>query len=91
MILPDSLIDAEATAAAARMKQEDLARLHGYWVCGNAIIDACLKKAVAADPADAPIGLSTEEVDVWHRAQAEAYSHAIEMMGVPDGANATEG
>jgi hypothetical protein len=50
---------------------------------GAGVIERCLAKAAAADPADAPIPLVGEEAALWHQAQAEAYRHALEMMGPP--------
>lgn len=54
-----------------------------YWKQGHTIIEACLKKAVAADPSDAPIPLTGDAAALWHRAQAAAYLHAIEMLSYP--------
>jgi len=47
----------------------------------RSILERCLEKALAADPADAPFGLSAVEAGLWHRAQANAYQHALEMLG----------
>ncbi len=55
-----------------------------YWKQGADIIEACLAKAVAADPRDAPIPLDADQSALWHRAQAEAYRHCLEMMGPVD-------
>jgi hypothetical protein len=52
-----------------------------YWKQGADIIEACLAKAVAADPREAPIPLDATQAALWHRAQAEAYRHCLEMMG----------
>lgn len=54
-----------------------------YWAQGTALILDCQGKAQKADPADAPIGLTPEQAALWHRAQAEAYRHALEMMAPP--------
>lgn len=54
-----------------------------YWKAGTRIIEKCLAKATKADPQDAPVGLVEHDADVWFRAQASAYQHALEMMGFP--------
>lgn len=54
-----------------------------YWRDGTALIEACLAKAVRGDPSDVPMPLVGDEAKLWHQAQAEAYRHALEMMGVP--------
>lgn len=46
----------------------------------RSILERSLEKALAADPADAPFGLSAEEAGLWHMAQASAYQHALEML-----------
>jgi hypothetical protein len=60
-----------------------------YCAQGAKIIEAALAKAQRADPTDAPFGLFGEEAALWHRAQAEAYQHALEMMA-PASADPTE-
>ncbi|MBY3543640.1 hypothetical protein HFN71_28565 [Rhizobium laguerreae] len=55
-----------------------------YWRRGTDRINDCLKKAVKADPLDAPTPLVGTEAKQWHSFQAEAYRHALEMMGVPE-------
>jgi len=52
-----------------------------YWKEGTAIIEACLSKAIRADPGDVPFPLIGEEAKLWHQAQKVAYQHALEMMG----------
>lgn len=54
-----------------------------YWSAGTEIIERCLQKAVEADPLNVPMPLVGDEALLWHRAQMEAYRHALEMMGVP--------
>lgn len=54
-----------------------------YWTDGANIIKQCLAKAVRAEHADAPFPMDAEQAALWHRAQAEAYRHALEMMGPP--------
>lgn len=54
-----------------------------YWGEGTVLIEECLAKATRADPGDVPFPLVGEEAVLWHRAQAAAYQHAIEMMGRP--------
>ncbi|MER8924317.1 hypothetical protein [Mesorhizobium sp. M0859] len=53
------------------------------WRDGAALIEACFAKAQNADPQDAPFPLVGAEAQLWQRAQAEAYGHALDMMGVP--------
>jgi hypothetical protein len=62
-----------------------LDQVNTYWREGTALIEACLAKAIRADVNDAPIPLIGAEAKAWHYAQAEAYRHALEMMGVPEG------
>lgn len=45
------------------------------------ILERALAVAVRADPSDAPFGLDPEQAALWHRAQVEAYRHALEMLG----------
>lgn len=61
-----------------------------YCAQGAQIIEAALAKALKADPADAPMPLTGEDAALWHRAQASAYQHALEMMAPAD-ADITEG
>ncbi len=49
----------------------------------HSILERNLEKALVANPADAPFGLSVEEALLWHMAQASAYQHALEMLGSP--------
>lgn len=55
-----------------------------YWLDGTRLIEACLAKAEKAEFEDAPFPLDPEQAALWHRAQLEAYRHALEMMGVPE-------
>lgn len=55
-----------------------------YWQRGHEIIEKRLATAARADWQDAPFPLNEEQAALWHRAQAEAYRDALEMMGVPD-------
>lgn len=67
--------------------------LETYWRQGAQIVQACLDKADrCASHAhqaflEAPIGLTAEQAQLWHRAQAEAYRHALEMMAPPEEAS----
>lgn len=54
-----------------------------YWKKGTDIIEECLRIAERGEWEDAPFPLGPGEARLWHRAQAEAYRHALEMMGVP--------
>lgn len=54
-----------------------------YWVDGSAIIEKCLTRATDAAHEDAPFGMGDADARIWHEAQANAYQHALEMMGVP--------
>jgi hypothetical protein len=54
-----------------------------YWSEGTRLIEECLAKAKLADPDDAPFPMTGDEAQLWHRAQAAAYRHALEMMGRP--------
>lgn len=62
-----------------------------YWREGAAIVEACLTKALKADPSDAPFPLAGREAAIWHEAQASAYQHALEMMGPPTEGRTTTG
>lgn len=44
------------------------------------ILEEKLATALKADPADAPFGLDADAAEIWHRAQASAYQHALEML-----------
>lgn len=55
-----------------------------YWKRGTDLINDCLKKAARAEHGDAPFPLGADDAKFWHNAQAEAYRHALEMMGVPE-------
>ena len=55
-----------------------------YWKRGHEIIELRLAKAAIANHVDAPFPFDKEEAALWHRAQAEAYLDALEMMGVPE-------
>lgn len=55
-----------------------------YWRRGHERIEACLAEAMKADPLDAPIPLVGVEAKRWHSYRAEAFRHALEMMGVPE-------
>lgn len=54
-----------------------------YWEQGSRIIEGCLAQALQANLADTPIDLAPEQHTTWHRARAEAFQHALEMMGHP--------
>lgn len=54
-----------------------------YWRAGTKIIEECLANAIKADPGDVPFPLVGAEAKLWHQAQAVAYQHALEMMGMP--------
>lgn len=54
-----------------------------YWKEGTSIIEKCLDRAIKANPSDAPFPLFGEEAKIYHEAQANAYRHALEMMGFP--------
>lgn len=54
-----------------------------YWREGTRLIEEKLARAARADFADAPFGSSPHEAALWHKAQAEAFRHALEMMGIP--------
>lgn len=58
--------------------------LAAYWKSGEAVIEACLAKALKADHADAPFPFDEQQAALWHQAQAAAYQHALEMMGYPE-------
>lgn len=51
---------------------------------GADAIEQCIRKAERADPADVPF-LGAEYAAIWHRAQAEAYRHALDLMEPPAG------
>ena len=55
-----------------------------YWRQGEAIVEAALAKAVAADPLDAPMPLLGREAEIYHQGRADAFRHALEMMGYPE-------
>ena len=57
-----------------------------YWQRGTDLINKCLVEAAKADPQDAPIPLVGIEAKRWHAYRAEAFRHALEMMGVPEAA-----
>lgn len=61
----------------------DIGTVSPCWRKGTEIIERCLKKVAAACPSDAPFPLVGDEARLWHQAQAEAYRHALEMMGAP--------
>lgn len=67
----------------ARAEVEALRAQIRYWKRGTDLINECLKKAAKADPLDAPMPLIGIEASRWHSYQAEAYRHALEMMGLP--------
>jgi hypothetical protein len=46
---------------------------------GLEIVENSLKEASAANPASAPFPLVGEEANLWRRATASAYLHAVEM------------
>jgi hypothetical protein len=49
---------------------------------GIDIIEKCLAKAVKAEHEDAPFPLDEAQAKLWHRAQMEAFRHALEMISV---------
>ena len=55
-----------------------------YWIDGTKLIEKCLATAVESKWENAPFPLDEEQAALWHRAQLEAYRHALEMMGVPE-------
>ena len=54
-----------------------------YWEQGTRIIEGCLAQALQAKLADTPMDLAPEQHATWHRARAEAFQHALEIMGHP--------
>ena len=54
-----------------------------YWLIGTAAIESKLNEALRADPNDAPFGMDPENAKIWHATRAQAYQHALEMMGIP--------
>lgn len=58
--------------------------LFAYWKRGQEVIEKAMKVAYRGDWQDAPMPLIGDEARLWLRAQAEAYQHALEMMGVPE-------
>ena len=66
------------------MTQPTTATLLAYHAQGARIIEACLAKAAKGDPRDAPMPLTGADAALWHRAQVEAYRHALDMMGPLD-------
>lgn len=55
-----------------------------YWKRGTNVIKDCLAESVRADVMDAPIPLVGIEAKRWHAYRAEAFRHALEMMGYPE-------
>lgn len=55
-----------------------------YWTLGAQLVEGCLARAVRGDHADAPFPLDEAQAKLWHRAQAEAFRHALEMMAPPE-------
>jgi hypothetical protein len=49
---------------------------------GIKIVEECLAKAVEAKHEDAPFPLDEAQAKLWHRAQMEAFRHALEMISV---------
>lgn len=78
----------DTLAAALAGHQDNAAKAIGYWKDGTQIIEQKLAVAAQGNWNDAPAGLSLVEARLWHRAQAEAYRHALEMMGYTPGAGA---
>lgn len=66
------------------MTQPTTDSLIAYWRQGEAIIEAALAKAVAADPLDAPMPLHGGDAKLYHQGAADAYRHALEMMAPGD-------
>lgn len=62
-----------------------------HWREGADAIEACLAKAERAAHADAPFPLDEAQAKLWHRAQADAYRHALEMMAPEDHAPPARG
>ncbi len=55
------------------------------WKFGTRIIQQALSKARLARHEDAPMGLTEDEAEVWHKGHVEAYEDAILIGGhVPD-------
>lgn len=75
---PDNLHVAMAYEIDSLRKQIE------YWQRGTTNILKCLDEAAKADPLDAPIQLVGVEAKRWHSYRAEAFRHALEMMGVPE-------
>jgi hypothetical protein len=44
------------------------------------LIELALEKAIKADPADAPFGMSPDEAAIYHQGQRVAYQYALEML-----------
>lgn len=61
----------------------DLRKQIAYWERGTEVIKQCLDEAVKADPLDAPFPFVGIEAKRWHAFRAEAFRHALEMMGAP--------
>ena len=74
--------------AADKAEIERLRAALAYWQRGTDIINECLQRASKAKWEDAPFPLDECEAKFRHNAQAEAYRHALEMMGVPEEAPA---
>lgn len=48
---------------------------------GRDVLEKFLQIALDARPEDAPFGMDPEEAEIWHRARAAAYQHALELIG----------
>lgn len=80
---------AQISALQALIAEKD--SMLAYWRDGAGIVETCLAVAVEAKPETAVFPLIGREAQLWHQAQAEAYRHALEMMGPPESrANSTE-
>lgn len=69
---------------ALAMEIDELRKQVEYWQRGTNVIMKCFDEAAKADPMDAPIPLIGIEAKRWHAYRAEAFRHALEMMGVPE-------
>lgn len=63
--------DESLTVLSAR--EADLEKCRG-------ILERCLAVASTGEWKDAPFPLNRSQAALWHRAQAEAYQHALEML-----------
>lgn len=74
--------DAETLSSLAEQKailMDAMFAPHGV-ASGLKVLEKNLAKAVEANPHEAPFPLVGEQATLWHRATAEAYRHALEMV-----------